>query len=223
MRKVVAHWKRQAARAPVRRGRRRRGRPGGSGRGAADATTTTLLDEAMELVVRAGPRLDVDAPAQAPGRLRPRRPAHGPARAQGRRRPVEGSKARAVLMTVEEFEAIPRRRRGLSRAALKAPPRPCRHLSRVGTALPAGGRARVGRALGDEGCADMLARLPFRSKLMLVVSIPLLVLLVFAGFAHRRRASTRSRPPGQTAHAARPVRRARRRRAASAVERRRRR
>ena len=39
--------------------------------------------------------------------LRPRRPAHGPARAARRRRPVEGSKARAVLMTAEELDADP--------------------------------------------------------------------------------------------------------------------
>ena len=97
--------------APV--GVRGRGPPGGRGTGAARAgrpswwwgSTTAraravalsgdddddeLLAAAMELVVRSQLGLDLDAAAQAPGRVRPGRPAHGPARAPGRGRAVRG-------------------------------------------------------------------------------------------------------------------------------------
>ena len=74
-----------------RRGRRRRRRPARrrpwSWSCAAQLGSTSMLQRKL----RVG--------------LRPGRAAHGPARAAGRRRPVEGSKARAVLMTVEELEA----------------------------------------------------------------------------------------------------------------------
>ena len=96
VRKVVAHWRRQAPEVvyvsgvegdddgqrrrsrPVRRrsGRRRRGRdPDAPGDGAGGAQPA---------------RLDVDAAAQAEGRLRPCRSDHGPARAERCRRAQRG-------------------------------------------------------------------------------------------------------------------------------------
>ena len=100
VRKVVAHWRRQAPEVTYvsgvesggadgdgedhvtssanafsgRRRRRRRG-DGAPGDGARRAQPA---------------RLDVDAAAQAEGRLRPRRADHGPARAARRRRPERG-------------------------------------------------------------------------------------------------------------------------------------
>ena len=89
VRKVVAHWRRQSepryvegvegdddgARAAAAARRRRRRRPAGAGHGAGGALPA---------------RVDLDAAAQAPGRLRPGRPAHGPARAAGRGRALGG-------------------------------------------------------------------------------------------------------------------------------------
>ncbi len=101
VRKIVAHWRRQAPevtyvsgvesggaadgrrrrprhveRQRVQRGwRRRRRGDGAPGDGARRAQPA---------------RLDVDAAAQAEGRLRPRRADHGPARAARRRRPERG-------------------------------------------------------------------------------------------------------------------------------------
>ena len=90
-------------------------------------------------------------------------------------------------MTVEELEAIPpglgrRRRIGGpdSRPRLRLP-KPLRVVS------PARwGRGPLGRVAGRKGSHEtMLARLPFRSKLLLVASIPLLVLMLFVGIALR--------------------------------------
>ena len=90
VRKVVAHWRRQAAPAQLRRGHRRghrlgrrrsrrrhgrRRRPARPGDGARRHRRS---------------RLDEHAAAQAPRRLRPRRSPHGPARAARRGRPVGG-------------------------------------------------------------------------------------------------------------------------------------
>ena len=110
VRKVVAHWRRQVARSRTYVegiAGRRDARRGAGGRGGDDGDDDDLLAEAMELVVRSGLGSTTHAAAQAPGRVRPGRAAHGPARAARAwsARP-KGSKARAVLMTVEEFEAM---------------------------------------------------------------------------------------------------------------------
>ena len=95
VRKVVAHWRRQAPEVRLRGGvegdegdQRRRWRSADSvrrrrrGRGA---------DAPGDGAGRAQPaRLDVDAAAQAEGGLRPGRADHGPARAARRRRPERG-------------------------------------------------------------------------------------------------------------------------------------
>jgi S-DNA-T family DNA segregation ATPase FtsK/SpoIIIE len=107
VRKVAAHWKRQAS-TPVYVDGIADEDPsagGGAAGGAADDGGDELLGEAMELVVRSG----LGSTSMLQRKLRV-----GFARAarlmdllerRGVVGPSEGSKARAVLMTVEEFEA----------------------------------------------------------------------------------------------------------------------
>lgn len=106
VRKVVAHWKRQAAEPNYVDGVAddgatddAGGRPGG---GADD--TDDLLDEAMELVVRSG----LGSTSMLQRKLRVGFSRAGRIMDLLERRgvvgPSEGSKARAVLMTVEELE-----------------------------------------------------------------------------------------------------------------------
>jgi S-DNA-T family DNA segregation ATPase FtsK/SpoIIIE len=109
VRKVVAHWKRQAGGSCYVDGVAE-DTGGGSGRPGADmGDDDELLVPAMELVVRSG----LGSTSMLQRKLRV-----GFARAgrimdllerRGVVGPSEGSKARAVLMTVEEFEAMERR------------------------------------------------------------------------------------------------------------------
>jgi S-DNA-T family DNA segregation ATPase FtsK/SpoIIIE len=107
VRKVAAHWKRQASTPVYVEGIADDDPSGGGGGagGAADDDGDELLAEAMELVVRTG----LGSTSMLQRKLRV-----GFARAgrlmdllerRGVVGPSEGSKARAVLMTVEEFEA----------------------------------------------------------------------------------------------------------------------
>jgi S-DNA-T family DNA segregation ATPase FtsK/SpoIIIE len=107
IRKVVGHWRRQVPRPEYVEGIA--GEEGG-GRAAGEVDEDDdLLDEAMELVVRSG----LGSTSMLQRKLRV-----GFARAgrlmdllerKGIVGPSEGSKARAVLMTVEEFEALQQR------------------------------------------------------------------------------------------------------------------
>ena len=90
-----AHWRRQAPELAYvdgvagrrrRRAARRRARRVGGG----DDDDDELLRAGDGARRALAARLDVDAAAQAAGRLRPGRAAHGPARAARRRRPVRG-------------------------------------------------------------------------------------------------------------------------------------
>ncbi len=103
VRRVVAHWRRQCAQ-PEYIPELEAAESTGVGVGVADNDTDELLDQAMELVVRSG----LGSTSMLQRKLRV-----GFARAgrimdllerKGIVGPSEGSKARAVLMTVEEFE-----------------------------------------------------------------------------------------------------------------------
>jgi S-DNA-T family DNA segregation ATPase FtsK/SpoIIIE len=105
VRKVVAHWKRQAVQPQYVEGIQGTEGPGGRSRADTDETDD-LLSEAMELVVTSG----LGSTSMLQRKLRV-----GFARAgrlmdllerRGVVGPSEGSKARAVLMTVEELEEL---------------------------------------------------------------------------------------------------------------------
>jgi S-DNA-T family DNA segregation ATPase FtsK/SpoIIIE len=108
IRKVVAHWRRQVPQPEYIDGLAGDDRPGGSA-GADVGDDDDLLAQAMELVVRSG----LGSTSMLQRKLRV-----GFARAgrlmdlmerKGIVGPSEGSKARAVLMTVEEFEDLQER------------------------------------------------------------------------------------------------------------------
>jgi S-DNA-T family DNA segregation ATPase FtsK/SpoIIIE len=105
VRKVVAHWRRQVLAPSYVDGLQGDEGPGLGG-GAADDDGDDLLDDAMDLVVRSG----LGSTSMLQRKLRV-----GFARAgrlmdllerRGIVGPSEGSKARAVLMTVDELEAL---------------------------------------------------------------------------------------------------------------------
>jgi DNA segregation ATPase FtsK/SpoIIIE, S-DNA-T family len=109
VRKVVAHWRRQSSAPSYVEGIAGDDPAGGRAASAADDDGDELLGEALELVVRSG----LGSTSMLQRKLRV-----GFARAgrlmdllerRGVVGPSEGSKARAVLMTVEEFEASPER------------------------------------------------------------------------------------------------------------------
>ena len=106
VRKVVAHWRRQAIQPTYIEGVQGDDSPGGSTRRSDDDEGDELLDEAMELVVTSG----LGSTSMLQRKLRV-----GFARAgrlmdllerRGIVGPSEGSKARAVLMSVEELQEL---------------------------------------------------------------------------------------------------------------------
>jgi S-DNA-T family DNA segregation ATPase FtsK/SpoIIIE len=106
VRKVVAHWRRQVTTLAYVEGLA--GDDAGMAAGGRDddADTDDLLAEAMELVVRSG----LGSTSMLQRKLRVGFSRAGRLMDLLERRgvvgPSEGSKARAVLMTVDEFEAL---------------------------------------------------------------------------------------------------------------------
>src|SRR5205823_12999785 len=107
--KVVAHWRRQTKELHYVDDIQGEGGEGGSAGGGDPEDSDDLLDEAMELVVRSG----LGSTSMLQRKLRVGSSRAGRLMDLLERRgvvgPSEGSKARAVLMTVEEFEALPDR------------------------------------------------------------------------------------------------------------------
>jgi S-DNA-T family DNA segregation ATPase FtsK/SpoIIIE len=106
VRKVAAHWKRQTPEPTYVEGIADEAGAGGSGGGADAADDDPLLVEAMELVVRGG----LGSTSMLQRKLRVGFSRAGRLMDLLERRgvvgPSTGSKARDVLMTVEEFEAM---------------------------------------------------------------------------------------------------------------------
>jgi len=108
--KVVAHWRRQTKELHYVEAIQGDGPEEGGGRAGGDSEESDdLLDEAMELVVRSG----LGSTSMLQRKLRVGFSRAGRLMDLLERRgvvgPSEGSKARAVLMTVEELEALPDR------------------------------------------------------------------------------------------------------------------
>jgi S-DNA-T family DNA segregation ATPase FtsK/SpoIIIE len=107
--KVVAHWRRQTRELHYVDDIQGDGSEGGVATGGDSDESDDLLDEAMELIVRSG----LGSTSMLQRKLRVGFSRAGRLMDLLERRgvvgPSEGSKARAVLMTVEELEALPDR------------------------------------------------------------------------------------------------------------------